>query len=152
MTMRQDKLMTMRQDKLMTVQTLLKMEQRYLDELWSDVAAGAIPDGVMNGTVLLPPGRAINRSLSRRISLFAWQGKTFNAKHGTLTNRIDGLDVIAAIIYRGPSWYDGEECIVLDYTKLPLRDEIRQLGPSLYLGKAYIGDVALIYFALESAS
>lgn len=135
---------------MMNLQILKAMKQPTLDELWSDTTAGIIPDGVMNGTVLLAP-IAFNRRLSRRITQFAWQGKIFNRKNGTVINRIDGFEAIVAQVYFGPSWYDHAECIVLDYSQSPLRDEIREIATDMYLGKAYVGTKALIYFALEKS-
>ena len=70
----------------------------------------------------------------------------FDAKKGVLKNRIlfFGLEAIVARVYKGESWLDGKECIVLDYSETSLlahyiRDEIRQIGPDLYLGKVYWG-------------
>jgi hypothetical protein len=57
-------------------------------------------------------------------------------------------------VYRGPSWLDGKDCIVLDYSETSLlaqwiRDEIRQIEPGLYLGKVYWNKKRLIDFALK---
>ena len=53
-----------------------------------------------------------------------------------------GLNAIVAEVYKAPSWFDNKECIVLDYSKTSLvaehiRDEIRQIGPGVYLGIVY---------------
>jgi hypothetical protein len=73
-----------------------------------------------------------------------------------LRNRIlpFGLNAIIAQIYKAPSWLDGKKCIVLDYSETSLvahwiHNEIRQIGPGLYLGKVYWDKKRLIYFALE---
>jgi hypothetical protein len=94
--------------------------------------------------------------IANAINIFAWQGKTFDGKHGVLRNRISvlGLNAIVAEVYKGPSWLDQKECIILDYSKTStvaqwVRDEIRQIGPKLYLGKVYWKDKRLIDFALE---
>ena len=70
------------------------------------------------------------------INIFAWQGKNFDAAHGTLTNRISafGINAIVAEVYKSESWFDKKECIVLDYSKTSLvakhvRDEIREIAP-----------------------
>ena len=83
-------------------------------------------------------------------------GKTFDAKKGLLKNRIlpFGFNAIIARIYKAPSWLDGKECIVLDYSDTSLvaqwiRDEIRQIGPRLYLGKVYWNQKRLMDFALK---
>ncbi len=94
---------------------------------------------------------------SRRSSIhFAWQGKVFDAKAGYLKNRIlpFGLNAIIAKVYKAPSWLDGKECIVLDYSETSLvahwiRDEIRLISPQLYLGKVYWDRKRLIDFALK---
>ncbi len=64
------------------------------------------------------------------------------------------LNAIIAKVYKGESWLDGKECIVLDYSDTSLvaqwiRDEIREISPGLYLGKVYWGGKRLIDFALE---
>ena len=68
--------------------------------------------------------------------MFAWQGKVFDAKAGLLRNRIGpfGLNAIIAKVYKAPSWLDGKECIVLDYSETSMvahwiRDEIRLIEP-----------------------
>jgi hypothetical protein len=73
-----------------------------------------------------------------------------------LRNKISilGLNAIVAEVYKGPSWLDQKECIVLDYSKTSLvaqwiRDEIRLIAPSAYLGKVYWGKKRLIDFALQ---
>ena len=90
------------------------------------------------------------------MNLFAWQGKTFDAKRGVLRNRIlpIGLNAIVATVYKDKSWFDGKECIVLDYSDTSLvahwiRDEIRCVAPNFYLGRVYWEKKPLIHFALQ---
>ena len=90
------------------------------------------------------------------VSLFAWQGKVFDAKRGVLRNKIlpFGLNAIVATVYKDPSWIDQRECIVIDYSDTSLvakwvRDEIRMISPGFYLGKVYWDRKPLIHFALE---
>ena len=73
-----------------------------------------------------------------------------------LKNKISswGFHAIIAKVYKGPSWLDGKECIVLDYSETSflahwIRDEIRQIAPGLYLGKVYRGKNRLIDFSLK---
>jgi hypothetical protein len=138
------------------VPQLLKMSQAQLDELFTKSAPGKIPDGEADGTAIVAPGTKYNKEIARFINHFAWQGKVFDAKKGVLKNRITafGLNAIIAKVYKAPSWLDGKECIVLDYSETSLvakwiRDEIRQIGPGLYLGKVYWGKKRLIDFALK---
>jgi hypothetical protein len=65
-----------------------------------------------------------------------------------------GLNAILARVYKAPSWLDGKECIVLDYSDTSIvaqwiRDEIREIQPGLYLGKVYWEKKRLIDFALQ---
>jgi len=138
------------------VSQLLKMSQAQLDEIFTNSATGEIPDGEARGTAIVAPGTTYTREIAEFINHFAWQGKTFDAKNGVLRNRILllGFNAIIAKVYKAPSWLDGKECIVLDYSETSLvarwiRDEIRQIGPGLYLGKVYWDKKRLIDFALE---
>jgi hypothetical protein len=138
------------------VSELLKMTQAQLDELFTNSAPGEIPDGQADGTAIVAPGTSYTQEIAKFISLFAWQGKVFDAKKGVLKNRIlpFGLSAIIAKVYKAPSWLDKKECIVLDYSETSLvaqwiRDEIRQIGPGLYLGKVYWDKKRLIDFALK---
>jgi hypothetical protein len=64
------------------------------------------------------------------------------------------LNAIVAEVYKTASWFDNKECIVLDYSKTSLvaehiRDEIRQIGPGIYLGIVYWDKNKTIHFALQ---
>jgi hypothetical protein len=137
------------------VPQLLTMSQAQLDELFTNSPAGDIPNGEAEGTAIIAPGTNYNDEIASFINHFAWQGKNFDAEKGVLKNRILplGFNAILAKVYKGDSWLDGKECIVLDYSDTSLvarwiRDEIRQIGPALYLGKVYWGKKRLIDFAL----
>jgi hypothetical protein len=139
-----------------TVAQLMGMSQNDLDELFKKSSAGTMPNGEADGTAIVAPGTKYTKDVASFINHFAWQGKVFDAKKGVLKNRITafGLNAIIAKVYKAPSWLDGKECIVLDYSDTSLvakwiRDEIRQIGPKLYLGKVYWGKKRLIDFALE---
>jgi len=139
-----------------TVSDLLKMSQAQLDELFTNSPPGEIPDGEAKGTAIIAPGTTYSDEIADFINHFAWQGKNFDAKKGALRNRIlpFGLNAIIAKVYKAPSWLDGKECIVLDYSETSLlahwiRDEIREIAPGLYLGKVYWGKKRLIDFAVE---
>ena len=138
------------------VPTLLAMSQKELDDLFTKSPVGDIPDGEAQGTAIIAPGSRYSADLATIVSHFAWQGKTFDGKKGLLKNRIlpFGFNAILARIYKGPSWLDGKECIVLDYSDTSLvaqwiRDEIRQIEPGLYLGKVYWNQKRLMDFALK---
>jgi hypothetical protein len=138
------------------VSDLLAMSQSKLDELFSQSDAGMIPNGEAKGTAIVAPGTTYTQDIAQFINHFAWQGKIFDAEKGVLRNKILplGLSAIIAKVYKGASWLDGKECIVLDYSETSLlahwiRDEIRQIGPGTYLGKVYWSKKRLIDFALE---
>jgi hypothetical protein len=139
------------------VPQLLKMSQAQLDELFKGSPPGDIPNGEAQGTAIIAPGTSFSPEIASFINHFAWQGKNFDAQKGVLRNRIlpFGISAILAKVYKGPSWLDGKECIVLDYSKTSLvahwiRDEIRLIQPpGLYLGKVYWDRSRLIDFALQ---
>jgi hypothetical protein len=138
------------------VPQLLTMSQAQLDELFKNSEAGEIPEGEAKGTAIVAPGTTYSEDIAEFVNHFAWQGKSFDAKKGVLRNRIlsFGLNAIIAKVYKAPSWLDGKECIVLDYSETSLvarwiRDEIRQIGPGTYLGKVYWDKKRLIDFALR---
>ena len=135
---------------------LLSLPQAQLDELFTNSPAGEIPNGEAKGTAIIAPGTNYSAEIAELINHFAWQGKIFDAKTGTLKNRIlaFGLHAIIAKVYKGSSWLDNKECIVLDYSETSLlahrvRDEIRLIGPNSYLGVVYWGNKRLINFALQ---
>jgi hypothetical protein len=139
-----------------TVKELLTKSQAELDALFSAHEAGPIPDGEAEGTAIVAAGASFSDEIAKLVSIFAWQGKVFDAKSGTLRNRIlpFGINAIIAKVYKAPSWLDGKECIVLDYSETSfvaqwIRDEIRMIAPGIYLGKVYWNKTRLIDFALE---
>jgi len=138
------------------VPQLLQMSQAQLDDLFTNSATGEIPDGEAKGTAIVAPGTTYTQEIAEFINHFAWQGKTFDAKKGVLRNRIFplGLNAIVATVYKGNSWFDNKECIVLDYSETSLvahwiRDEIRLIDPNFYLGRVYWDKKPLIHFALQ---
>ena len=139
-----------------TAPQLLSMSQEALDDLFSNSPSGDIPNGEGQGTAIIAPGTKYSAEIAALINTFGWQGKTFDAAHGTLRNRIlaSGLNAIVAEVYKTASWFDNKECIVLDYSKTSLvaehiRDEIRQIGPGTYLGIVYWDKNRIIHFSLQ---
>jgi hypothetical protein len=135
---------------------LLQMTQAELDALFSASPAGDIPNGQGDGTAIVAPGTKYSSEIASIVNHFAWQGKVFDAQKGQLKNRIlpFGLNAIIAKVYKEPSWFDGKECIVLDYSETSLvahwiRDEIRQIAPGAYLGIVFWDKARLINFSLQ---
>jgi len=138
------------------VPQLLAMSQTQLDDLFRASECGDIPDGPAQGTAIIAPGTKYSESIAQFINHFGWQGKVFDGKKGLLKNKIlaFGLEAIVAKVYKGPSWLDDKDCIVLDYSDTSLlahwiRDEIRLIGPGFYLGKVYWSKDRLIDFCLQ---
>ena len=139
-----------------TVPQLLQLSQKQLDDLFTRSSPGEIPQGEAKGTAIVAPGTTYTQEIAEFINHFAWQGKVFDPEKGVLRNKITpfGLNAIIAKVYKGESWLDGKECIVLDYSETSLlahwiRDEIREVAPRTYLGKVYWSKKRLIDFALE---
>jgi len=135
---------------------LLQMTNEQLDQLFSSSPAGDIPNGPAKGTAIIASGTKFSPEIAEFVSLFVWQGKTFDAQRGVLRNRIlpIGLNAIIATVYKDKSWLDQQECVVLDYSETSLvarwiRDEIRLIAPNFYLGRVYWDKKPLIHFALQ---
>ena len=138
------------------VPQLLQMSNSDLDSLFSKSPAGNIPNGPAKGTAIIASGTSYSPEIAEFISLFVWQGKTFDSQKGVLRNRIlpIGLNAIIAKVYKGASWLDQKECVVLDYSETSLvahwiRDEIRLIQPDFYLGRVYWANKPLIHFCLQ---
>ena len=138
------------------VSQLLKMTNEQLDDCFKSGAPGPIPNGEAKGTAIVAPGTVFNKETAELISIFTWKGKTFDAQAGVLRNKITvfGINAIVAKVYQGASWFDNNECVVLDYSETStvahwIRDEIRLISPGLYLGLVYWKKDRLIHFALE---
>jgi hypothetical protein len=139
-----------------TIDKLLDMSQAELDQLFRSSAAGEVPRGEARGTVLVVPGSELSDEAAKLVHLIAWQGKVFDPDKGELRNEVSpfGFRAVRAKVYKAASWLDGNECIVLDYSRTSLvahwiRDEIRQIGPGTYLGIVYWNRSKLINFVLE---
>jgi hypothetical protein len=134
----------------------LEMSAEQLDELFRNSPVGEIPDGESDGTAIIKPGSSVSDEIAKFVHLFTWKGKVFDREKGELRNKILplGHKAIIAKVYKGTSWFDEKECIVLDYSKTSLlahwiRDEIREVAPGIYLGIVYWSKKKLIHFALK---
>ncbi len=137
----------------------LEMDREALDRIYTAADAGTIPDGDTRGTAIVA-GALFARLYARFARLFAWQGKIFDLfppdqQNGILINKITpfSLTFIVAKVYRGASWLDGKETIIIDYSKTSffarkIRDEIREIEPGIYLGKVWWGKTRILDFAL----
>lgn len=96
-----------------SVDDLLGMSRRRLDEIYASCEAGPIPHGDSRGRGLALPGTGFNRPLSRVAGLL-WQGKVFDPATSTLINKVLGLRLFVARVYRAESWFDGKPSIIID--------------------------------------
>jgi hypothetical protein len=138
------------------VNQLLDKSDAELDDLFKQSESGPIPDGPADGIAIVTNDTRFASIIARIVNHWAWQGKSFDARHGTLRNRITsfGFNAIVAEAYVGPSLLDGKPCIVLDYSKTStvaerVRDEIRLIAPNTYLGRVYWQNKPTIHFALQ---
>lgn len=147
-----------------SVQNWVGMTRERLDDIYRQASPGNIPSGDMRGTAIIITGSMFAQAFARFARLFAWQGKVFHLlppRHetGALVNKVTpfSLTFIVATVYRDKSWMDGEETIVLDYSKTSflakkIRDEIREVEPGVYLGKVWWGKTRILDFALTTKS
>jgi hypothetical protein len=136
---------------------LLDLGNSALDELFRASPAGPIPDGFMRGTVLAFPGTRLAKPLAVLTYYVGWQGKVFDARRGVLANKITPfrLRAVVAKVDQQGSWVDGKPCVALDYSRTSLlarmvRDEIRQIAPSHYLGVVWLRRRRVAWFALRA--
>lgn len=138
-----------------TSRELLLMPSAQLDELYRQSSSGPIPAGDSKGTALIWPGTSVARPIAWIVRRFFWQGKIFSRTDDTLVNKLSpiGIHAVKAVVYKGSSWTDGQESIILDYSRTSfvawyVRDEIREIAAGLYLGQAYLGKTRFIRFAI----
>ena len=140
----------------LTARRLAGMSRALLDDLYASRGAGSIPQGDSRGTGIPLAGSFLTRPLARAGGLL-WQGKVFNPATSTLINKVLGIRLFVARVYVGESWFDGKPAIIVDYQGTswlcgPIRDEIREVSPGLYLGMAYLrtaGRKRLLHFVLD---
>ena len=143
-----------------TIDSWLGQTREQLDEIYRNAEAGTMPSGDMRGTAILA-GSMLARFVAAFAYLFAWQGKVFDmfaeeGQAGVLVNKVSPfrLAFIVAKVYRQPSWMDGKDTIVIDYSKTSflarvIRDEIHEVEPGVYLGKVWWGKKRILDFALS---
>jgi hypothetical protein len=139
-----------------TANDLLSCRTAELDDLFRAGTVAPVPDGPGRGTVIQLGGTPAARVLAGLGSLF-WKGKQFDAASVSLQNLLSParLRAIRATVLEGNSWLDGQPCLVLDYSRTslvakPIRDEIRQIAPGLWLGLVFMGRRRVpVHFALS---
>lgn len=139
----------------MSVGTLMGMSPTQRDDVFRSSPTGDVPRGTGDGVALLPLGPVSTRVAAAVIRALIWKGKVFDPRYDGLRNRMTpfGFRLIRAKVYEGPSWVDGEQCIVLDYSRTSLvahwvRDEIREVAGRTYLGQVFVRGRKLLHFTL----
>ncbi|GAA0908859.1 hypothetical protein [Streptomyces thermoalcalitolerans] len=140
----------------LTESDLLDAGDDELVELFGKSPAGDLPKGPLEGTGIVRwGGRWLARPFAWLVRVAVWRGKVFDPE-GYLSNRMTSFDVLAILaqVYKGPSLLDGQECIVIDYSRISLaargvRDEMRQVDQGLYLGVVWLYGLRVGWFALR---
>lgn len=105
-----------------------------LECLYRESGPGEMPCGFLSGTAL--------RKHGSKASALLWKGKVF-CGDGMVNRWCGHRQAVHARVACEPSWLDGKPSIIMDYRGVSpvvwknVRDEIRQVGPGLYLGIMY---------------
>jgi hypothetical protein len=143
-----------------SLEELVQMSWPDLEALYRASAPGAVPVGFARGLAIYCPDAPLAAARSK-VTHFLWRGKHFSACDGTLVNQWCGFKAIRARVYGGESWLDGGPALVMDYGGTSwvwrdVRDELREVGPGLYLGamfrRAEPNPRFKMFFALECPS
>jgi hypothetical protein len=136
--------------------SLVSATRSQLRRVFGTGRADGIPDGPARGTLLLGTGGVASRLAAGLCYALAWRGKIVDARQARLKNIVTPLNIraVEAVVYKQDSWYDGDPCIVLDYSKTSLvarqiRDEIREIAPGVFLGLVFWGRRHVLDFALD---
>ena len=139
-----------------TEATLMRLGNVLLDELFRSSPSGPIPKGKLRGTVLAFPGTRAVKPISRISRVLFWQGKVVDAEQASLKNLITPLRLrlIKATLSTAESWVDGDPIVLIDYSRTSrvahmVRDEIRLVGPGLYLGVVFLWRWRVGWFTLR---
>jgi hypothetical protein len=139
--------------------TVTRIPRAELDERFRRSPPGPIPAGRARGTAIVFPGSVLDGIIAGLIRALIWKGKDFSPATGDLKNLIGplGMHLIRAKVYQDQSWFANGPAIILDYSKTSLvagkiRDEIRLVGPGVYLGQVYWGKRRIALFMLEFPS
>jgi hypothetical protein len=100
-----------------------------------EVPVGWLPGKVI-GFVNMPAP-----DLVKRLSDNHWMGKII-APDGSFTNQWAHVVALHSCLRVGPSFQDGQPCIIFEYPRLtplfgPVRDEYREIAPGVFLGAMY---------------
>lgn len=136
---------------------LLGYRNSMLDTLFRQSPAGPIPDGDTKGTLLAWPGTWLAKPLALLVRVVVWQGKVLDSREALLRNKVTplGLRLVKARLSIAASRVDGQDCVLIDYSKTSIlarmvRDEIRLVAPGLYLGVVWLWRKRVGWFTIRS--
>lgn len=141
----------------LSLDSLSKLSWEELDCLYRHSHPGRPPCGVLDGRVIYDNQRKLAGVRSAG-SKALWLGKEFDPEQQVLINRWRFGKAIKAEVYPGESWIDGGPSLITDYRQTSfvwrnVRDEVREVGPGLYLGAMYrcekSGARLAVFFALQ---
>lgn len=143
------------QEPCWTLDALKRQSLCDLDAIFARATCEPLPCGFARGTIVRFSDYYRCPKLSAALSGAAWKGKHFQAD-GTFVNQFAGVKAIRSCVAQGLSWCDGKPAIVLEYAPgtplfADMRDEVRRVGPGLYLSRLYDRDNGAFrgYVALE---
>ena len=139
-----------------TEATLMRLGNLLLDELFRASPPGPIPQGKLRGTVLTFTGTRAAKPIAVVARALFWQGKVVDEEQASLKNLVSPfrLRLIKAALSTADSWVDHEPTVLIDYSRTSLvarmvRDEIRLVGPGLYLGVVWLWHWRVAWFTLR---
>jgi hypothetical protein len=123
-----------------TLKQLQHLREHELERLFANAEAAPPLVGYVRGQVLVLEGFRFPKA-GAKLAGVVWKGKHFD-EEGRFINQFCGFKALDSRAVYGPSWFDGGPCLVLEYPPgTPLfgnmRDEVRQVGPGLFLIRAY---------------
>ena len=123
-----------------SLKQLKHLNEHQLEQLYAQAEAAPRPVGFVRGQILVLTGTP-HPKVAARLAGLVWKGKHFD-ECGGFINQWLGFRALHSCAAYGPSWYDGRPSLVLEYPEgTPLfantRDEVREIGPGLYLSRLY---------------
>jgi short-subunit dehydrogenase len=144
----------------LTLSELTSMSRERLHELFAASEVGEPIEGDVEG-LGLSLGRlsaSIPFTVVREaVRAAAWQGKKFDSEHSVARNIMSPfrLPLMSADTRVSSDTRDGRPSLIIDFSRttgLPVWDEVRQVGPTLYLGINMVAGRPAAYFALWPAT
>jgi hypothetical protein len=123
-----------------SLECLAQMSRGELEALYHGAGPGSPPCGYLRGKAIYCSDEFLAGLRSGAVGCL-WRGKRFEPDD-TLVNQWLAFRAIRARVYEGPSWFDSQPAIIMDYCGTSrvwsdVRDEIREVSPGVYLGLMY---------------